>query len=166
MKTISTLLASSLIFLGAACTVHGQAGPAAPGTMAVATQAPISEPDNSSSDTGAPLSGAIYNTVTCHENEDLLLRGATVSTAGNGVLVQGNCTITIDDSQISSGENALLVEGNGTIIIRNSQIQGKRNALLIQGNGTVEAENSNFTGHKQLEDNGDFEDNGGNTWSQ
>ncbi len=167
MKHTNKILTASLVLLVSACTVHGTAGtvPVGPAPTPMSnSQTPSSGelpvPDNST------YSGPITNTVACYGTEDLLLDGADISVQGNGVVVEGSCTITIRNSQISASENALLVQGNGDIIISGSQVQGARNAVQILGNGTVEATNTTFVGQKDVQDNGDFEDEGGNSWSE
>ena len=100
----------------------------------------------------------------CSGQTDKVLSGIEISTPGVAVEVTSNCTLTIRNSRIHGGKVAIKVTGNGTLNIIKATVESHKVAVLTAGNGTTNARGSTFYGKSQVAGNGDFNNNGGNTF--
>ena len=95
--------------------------------------------------------------VRCGANADLKIDGKLIATPDVGILVVGNCDITVVNSKIVGGKIAIHVTGNGDVKIRNSIIEGRRFAVLIYGSGDVYDKGGNtFKGPIRVRGSGTF----------
>ncbi len=162
---IRTLLTtSSLSLVLAACTVQTAPPVAEPGYAAAGAEAePGADPE-------APVAEAPvgdmeeHPPVVCHGNEDIELVNAVIDAPDIAIHVVGNCNVTVVNSEISAGNVAISIQGNGDVRLQNSTVQGGQAAVSITGNGDVYAKDTTFTGQKVIVGNGDYNDEGGNTW--
>ncbi|MBI2838896.1 MAG: OmpA family protein [Acidobacteria bacterium] len=100
--------------------------------------------------------------VVCGGDEDSVIQGYLIKTAGNGVLVDVNCDIQISDSHIVAGRAGILVRGNGNVELRNCYIEGGEAAIEVQGNGSVTYSGNTLRGGTKASQNAELVDRGGN----
>lgn len=75
--------------------------------------------------------------IACSGNDDVVLRGRVIETAGVAIQVHGNCDVEIIDSHIVAGGVAVLVQGNGDAVLSGSYVEGEQAALVAEGNGEI-----------------------------
>jgi hypothetical protein len=98
----------------------------------------------------------------CGGGDELELMGRTIDSDGVVVYAFGSCDVVIENCEITSRSVAIRVEGNADVEIVNSRIEGAIAAIQHGGNADIEASGTDFIG--EIVGNGDFEDNGGNTF--
>ena len=70
------------------------------------------------------------------------------------------------DSRVDGGGQAIKVLGDGDLTIKRSVVRGGEAAVVVTGNGTVGASKSRFSGRIVKKGDGDFDDEGGNTFGK
>jgi hypothetical protein len=106
------------------------------------------------------------------ESEPITVKGDTtveitnrlIKTNGNGIIVSEESDVVISNCYIVAGEVGLKVSENGTVEIKDSFILGGVAALLVADEGDASASETIFRGSVVISDNGDFGDEGDNTF--
>lgn len=101
----------------------------------------------------------------CEANQELSLVNTYITGAGPAVVVSGNCVLTVENSTLDVSGVAIQVEDNGQLTIRNSHVSGAGGSCAISGNGAIHASGSVFVGRRGSTDNGEFVDEGGNSFN-
>jgi len=101
----------------------------------------------------------------CEANQELSLVNAYISGAGPAVVVTGNCVLTVDNTTLDVSGVAIQVEDNGQLTIRNSRVTGAGGSCAISGNGAIHASGTVFVGRRGSSENGEFIDEGGNSFN-
>jgi hypothetical protein len=96
--------------------------------------------------------------ITCEGRERINVVHRFIETDGDGVIVQGNCEVTLSDSYIVAGGIAVRVSGEGSVRIYNSTLEGQGGALEVTESGRAHAAGSNLRGQVS----GNLSDGGGN----
>ncbi len=113
-----------------------------------------------------PANYAKTNAFVCKGNQNITLKNRWIRTNGNAIVVKGNCDLVLINSWIVADGIAIKTTGNGDIKIRNSFIYGGRYSIYVGGQGDVYAKNSTFQGSIKKVGNGDFNNQGGNTFQK
>jgi hypothetical protein len=96
--------------------------------------------------------------ITCEGRESIAVVHRFIETDGDGVIVQGNCEVTLSDSYIVAGGVAVRVSGEGSVRILNSTLEGDGGAVEVSEAGRAHAAGSNLRGQVV----GNLADGGGN----
>ncbi|MBL4635590.1 MAG: right-handed parallel beta-helix repeat-containing protein [Kofleriaceae bacterium] len=118
------------------------------------------------------------------DNGERRIDGQNIHIRGDGIVVDGVCTLVISNSTIDATGWGIVVRGAGELIVRNSTISGKSGAIFLDGTGSLsardsrfggtvsmdgtgdlEARGSSFTGRLRNKGIGDYVDQGGNRWA-
>lgn len=92
----------------------------------------------------------------CDGNDDLIVRGRFIETAGNGIEVRGDCDLEVVDSHIVAGGVGILVDGDGDAIVKDSHVEGGRAALLAGGDGEIRYYGTTLRGGVRTEGHGEI----------
>jgi outer membrane protein OmpA-like peptidoglycan-associated protein len=99
--------------------------------------------------------------VVCGGTEDPVLENVSIETDGNGVVVTGNCEITIRNSRIVAGGYAIVAVHNGEVDLRDSHAEGAKGGLVALDHGEITYRGSTIRGgaagsgrHFELDDGG------------
>lgn len=104
--------------------------------------------------------------IICQGNKDQEFTRVLITGDGDGVVIQGNCDITLRDSQVDVQGYGVKVQGNGDVKLVRTFVRGKKGSVIIMGNGDVNASSSTLVGKIQKLGNGEFNDQGNNTFRQ
>lgn len=104
--------------------------------------------------------------IVCQGNQERTYSHVYLKCRNDCVLVQGNCDITIKDSHLEAGRHGVLLQGNGDIKLVRTYVEGHASAISISGNGDVSASGCTIVGGVKTSGNGDFEDEGKNSFRQ
>jgi hypothetical protein len=102
--------------------------------------------------------------VTCTGNREIVLEGVHIAAPEVAVDVVGNCSVVVTNSHIAGGRYGVLIRGNGEVRFHNSTVEGGEASYVIMGNGAISARGTRFVGQHMITGNGDFQDQGSNTW--
>ena len=83
--------------------------------------------------------------------------------AGDAIVAEGGCTLTIRRSRVAAPGWALVVEGGAEIVIEDSVIEGRGGSMNIADGGEVSSARSTFKGRIARRPDAKFVDKGGNT---
>jgi hypothetical protein len=100
--------------------------------------------------------------IVCQGNKERVYSHIYITGTKDGVLIQGNCDITIKDSRIEVGRHGINVQGNGDVKLVRTYVKGRKSAVTISGNGDVSATGCTLVGGIKKLGNGDFEQSGKN----
>lgn len=100
--------------------------------------------------------------IQCEGNDSATHANVTISDPVVGIVVAGNCSLTIENCQVGA-RTAIQASGNGSVTLKNCEITGAT-AFDIGGNGHVSIQGSRVHGRVIKVGNGRVEDLGGNTW--
>lgn len=92
----------------------------------------------------------------CNGNDDLVVRGRFIETAGNGIEVSGDCDVEVVGSHIVAGGVGILVVGDGDAIVKDSHVEGRRAALLAGGDGEIRYYRTSLRGGVRTEGHGEI----------
>lgn len=92
----------------------------------------------------------------CDGHDDLIVRGRFIETAGNGIVVSGDCDVEVVGSYIVAGGVGILVNGDGDAIVRDSHVEGRRAALLASGDGEIRYYGTTLRGGVRTEGHGEI----------
>ena len=118
--------------------------------------------DTATDETGAAASGPApkglkrHAPIVCQGNRNRSFSHIFITGNKDGVLIQGNCDVTLKDSRIEVGRHGIDVQGNGSVRLVRTYVKGKKSAVMIMGNGDVTASGCTLIGGVSKLGNGDF----------
>jgi hypothetical protein len=127
-----------------------------------------SSDEGTAHDSGGKIGGPVpaglkrQAAIVCRGNKSRVYSHVYITGNKDGVLIQGNCTITLKDSRIEVGRHGVSVQGNGDVRLVRTYVKGKKSAITIMGNGDVSASGCTLVGGIKKLGNGDFENLGKN----
>jgi hypothetical protein len=101
----------------------------------------------------------------CEGNQELSLVNAYIAGPGPAVVVSGNCLLTVENTTLDVSGVAIQVEDNGQLTLRNSRVSGAGGSYALSGNGSLHASGTVFVGRRSATENGEFTDEGGNSFN-
>jgi outer membrane protein OmpA-like peptidoglycan-associated protein len=100
--------------------------------------------------------------VVCDSNDDLVIRGRSIETTGNGLEVHGNCDVLLVDSRIVADGIGVLVRNNGDVEIENCYIEGALAEILAENLSEAYYRDSTIRGGIRSRNLAELHDEGGN----
>lgn len=94
----------------------------------------------------------------------LVLEDKSIDTNNHGLLVQGNCKVTIRNCRIKAKDRAIVLQGSPTIDIQNSEIISEGRAIVIVGDAKLTIRNTRVVGRVQKVGQPEISDEGGNVY--
>jgi hypothetical protein len=149
-----SLLACALL---AACAAQGVPAPAIQ----------TADRDEPPVPSGAGLEGLTpADPFECRGDEQHVLDSVVIQTDGNGVTLDGPCTVVIRHSHIAAGANGIEIFGTGRVQVIDSVIEGADNAVRLRGAGRLGARGSRFRGSLERAEAARYIDGGNNLWEE
>ena len=129
--------------------------------MPAAGTAPAPAPDAAAA-AGVPAGLTAHDPVSCLADQRVVLDKVYINGKDFAVQVMGQCDVTIKGSTIVSTGPAIVLEGQGTVKIEDSQIEGAP-AVVLQGQADLETRGTIYKGGVTKQGQAELEDKGGNT---
>ncbi len=104
--------------------------------------------------------------VVCRKNvKAITVKKRVIEAKRDGIVIYGNCVVTVEQSLITSDRWAVAHNGKGKLVIKDSVLEGGRGALLVRyPTATIEVAGSTLKGKLEKPAGVEIDDQGGNTF--
>jgi hypothetical protein len=102
----------------------------------------------------------------CNGPERHVIEAVLIQTDGNGVTLQGSCSVLIRGSHIAAGGNGIEIRGAGSVEIEGSVVEGALHAVEMHGGAQLSARATRFRGRLATKGAAIYIDGGGNLWEE